>query len=202
MLLAAALLWSGQGYSAADVSVDFEQISHREMARRMSDCGLTSVDIGYQDELQSDVVSIADPEISSDKLRCIAEKSWKTFYIVEFAEPYWLQYAEITNELWNPIMVSQARLHFSERPELGPPPERREGESDPELAKRIQTFCGPKATGAFTFEYGGSAAISPDWATDLDIANPDSVEMFSCLTNAALLAGLRFGLIGNGEFLE
>ncbi len=64
------------------------------MAERTSSCGLESVEVFYEDDLQSDVVRIAAQAATDEQLDCLINATRKTFYVVEVDPPLALRYHE------------------------------------------------------------------------------------------------------------
>ena len=199
MLLAAFLL-SIAGDAGKGVPRDtFEAVSSDEMAARMKACGFEKVEISYQDYVQSDVVQIGDRAIGDEQMRCLVENTRKTSYLVEVDPGSRARYYELLGELWRPEQLARIRAWLAERPELGPPPDRLEGESDDLLAERIEDFCGDDADGAFAREFG-VLTLSGDWL--MSKSQNRDLDTFECILNTAFLANLPLGFVGNEKFVE
>lgn len=195
MLAAAGLLLAMQ----ASGDVQFEHPTHDEVHTRLVACGFEKVTILYEEEIFSDVVIVADKDATDDEILCAAKALSRTAYVPEFERSISRRYNEFSNELARPLAQALAIEFFSERPEMGDPPSRNPDESDIELAKRIEAFCGPSTEGAFTDEFGG-VVISPEWFRKvIKIGGPadDFFEAVGCLINAATLTDLPIGFVGN-----
>ncbi len=180
---------------------EFEPISHRQMVERMVNCDFTSVQISYQEELESDVVEIADEAASEDQLRCLINQTRNTDFMVIVAPPVAQQYHNLLAEIAGPEMVADIEAWFADRPELGTPPERQQDEGDDGLARRIEAYCGPQAEGAFTREYG-VLTFSPEWLQAQVNGNDLGSETLVCVSYAAWHSKLSFGFIGNEKIAE
>ena len=160
LLLAAGVNMSNPDPALAE---GYEHLTYQEVTDRLSACGVKQISISFDEELQDDVIQIGDTDLSDSQLRCIVHATHKTFYNVELQGPFLGSYYEIREELAWPETKARLEAFFAERPHLGPPPQRIDGESDDDLAQRIELFCGPKAKGAFTREFG-ALTISMEWA--------------------------------------
>lgn len=205
MWSAILLLAAGSNVAEPDPAEGYEQISYEAVAERISGCGVESIAIEFDDLFQSDVIRIGDPELTDSQLQCIVRATRKTFYDVMFEGPFLGRYHEIREEVAWPETRARLEAFFAERPHLGPVPVRREGETDDQLAKRIEAFCGPEADGAFGREFG-VLTISRQW-----LGPPEAIvhrdhrmfgETFGCVLNAAVLSGLDVHFIGNEKIRE
>ncbi|MCB2083516.1 MAG: hypothetical protein KDD90_05630 [Sphingomonadaceae bacterium] len=201
MLLGASLLATLVGVAGTEPADDYEEVSHAQMGERLEACGFKSTEISYQDYLQSDTVRVADQVVSDEQLRCLIAATRKTFFVVEIDPPHALQYYELLDEITRPERVAKFEAWFAERPELGIPPTQRADESEDEFTGRIEAFCGPRAAGAFTREYG-VLSFSPDWTLSLSDSKGMDFETFGCVFYAASLSDLPVGFIGNEKVGE
>lgn len=200
MLVAAVLLLALQ----VEAVVDREIPRPDEIQTRLEACGFESVSVKYDDELYNYVVSVADEIASDEEVYCAAKAMDETFYMAHLGLNLQKRYDDYRAELARSREIARARIFFSDYPELGEPPKRNADESDWSKAKRIEAFCGPRTEGAFTDEFGG-VAISPEWLRKtLKIGGPadDYFETVGCLRNAATLAELPIGFVGNERAVE
>lgn len=183
----------------ASGQVQYEQPAHEEVQTRLETCGFEHVTVGYQEALRSDVVAVTDETASDEEVLCAAKALDSTIYISLFEPGISERFSKFSDDLARPRLRTLAEEYFAERPELGEPPTRLADETDAALAKRIETFCGPKATGAFAAK-NGRIAISASWIKAF-IQNGDAwdayFETYGCLYRAALFADMRIGIIGN-----
>ncbi|WP_370190112.1 hypothetical protein [Qipengyuania sp.] len=98
-------------------------------------------------------------------------------------------------------MIARYKAWFAARPEFADPPERQVGESDDDLAQRIEESCGPKAAGAFTREQS-VLTFSPEWMQSLMENRDGGSEILNCVFYAASLSSLPIGLFGNERISE
>ncbi|KEO88897.1 hypothetical protein EH31_15815 [Erythrobacter longus] len=190
---------------AAPVTFDsnayYEAWSSKEVRAKIEECGFEEVRV-YKNKAKATVVQVKDTSASDAELRCAAERIDKTFYGYEFSPELAERFFAIKAEVARPRQIAQARARFAREPEKGPPPERLTGETDAALASRIETFCGPKAKGALDAGFGpaGMVTISPEWMGpmqgNLD-AIADLAETMGCLMQAAVIADLEVGFVGN-----
>ena len=196
MLHAAIALAALAGGLSADTVDDYQYVSHTQMAERMSSCGFDAVEISYEDYLQSDVVRIADQAATDEQINCLINGPRKTFYVVEVEQPLAPKYYERLDVVTRPEIIAKYRAWFAARPEFADPPKRQIGESDDDLAQRIEDFCGPKAVGAFAREYG-ILTFSHEWMQGLMNDLAAHSEISTCVFYAASLSNLPIGLVGN-----
>ncbi len=198
-LLAASLLLLAQPAANIGLEPELRLLSHEEMSAALKDCGLKEVKVSYVAEYQSDVVEIDDLKVSEEQLRCSFWAVDHTPYIVFWSQDIEPRYYEIAQEFLLPRAQARARAYFTERGDLDSLPVRASDETDLGFAKRIESFCGPKAVGFFTDEYGGLVG-SPDWILGGDFIS--QAETLNCLMQAAYLTGLDVGFIGNEKYAE
>lgn len=202
MSLAASLLGLAQAANGTfDSNAYYETWSRKEMRQKIEECGFEKVKV-YRNKAKAVVVQVEDTNASDEQLRCAAQRIDKTFYGHEFSPELAERFFVVKAEVARPRQVAQARAQFTKEPEKGPPPERLDGETDTALASRIETFCGPKAKGALDARFGptGTVTLSPEWMGPMQgnlEAIADLAETMGCLMQAAVIADLEVGFIGN-----
>lgn len=162
-------------------------------------CGFEDVWVGRNRD-KREVVRVRDTAATDAELTCVAEAMDPTFYGAEFSPELAERFDAIRAAIARPRLLAEARARFAREPERGAPPERIEGESDIAMARRVETFCGADAAGAF-LESGGIVAISPAWmeerASNLDRLIELS-ETLGCIFQASIIADLPIMIPGNG----
>ncbi|MEP2735394.1 MAG: hypothetical protein ABJP34_03770 [Erythrobacter sp.] len=118
-----------------------------------------------------------------------------TFHFALFKGDLMQRFQEFSAELTRPRAVAQAEAYFAERPELGELPQRKDGETDIVLARRLEKFCGPAAVGLFTDQFG-MLSVGHDWLQRPAEDFAKRSEVFGCVFQAAVLVDLEFGFIG------
>lgn len=202
MFMAAGLLAMVQVVPQTfDSNAYYETWSREEVREKIEGCGFEEVRV-YKNKAKATVVQVKDTRATDEQLRCAAERIDKTFYGHEFSPELAERFARFKAEVARPRQVAQARARFAREAEKGPPPERLVGETDAALASRIETFCGPKAKGALDARFGpaGTVVLSPEWIGPLQ-GNLDAIadlsETMGCLMQAAVIADLAVGFVGN-----
>ncbi len=172
----------------------YNHVPPKEMRAAIEACGFKQVWVG-KDKRKRSVVRVSDTAATDEQLICAATVIDKTFYTEDFAAPLPERFAQIRAMVARPRQLAEARARFARSPEMGPPPERSPNETTAALAKRVETFCGADAEGAFVQE-AGAILISGDWIQQRSVTADDMVEMAStmgCLMQAAVIADLPIG---------
>lgn len=193
MILAAlGLALAGQEF---DPSTYYKTYSDKELRRAIEACGFEDVWVG-RNKAKRAIVRVKDTEATDKELICAATIIDTTFKTGEFSPELAPRYSTFKAEIARPRQVATARIWFAKNPEMGPPPEREEGESDAEIAERVESFCGPKAKGFFA-EQGERMVASPDWASrysgNLD-AIMEMADTMGCVIQASFIAELEFDM--------
>lgn len=171
-------------------------------------CGVQHFTVRYDEDLQSGEVELRDVQVTDHQIRCVLRAADHTPYFVLWSQPrLGMRYYEIAQQLRRPRALARAHTYFDERPELGKPPLREEGQSDLDFVRSIERFCGPRASGAFDTRLttGGTAVLSSEWMTSrqqtLD-GITDMAEILGCLMRAGVIADLQIGFLGNDTAAE
>lgn len=190
ILTALSLALAGQAF---DPSTYYKSYSRKEMRARIEACGFDDVKL-VKNKAKRVVVRVKDVSATDEELICAAAEIDTTFYGNQFSPELAERFALIHARVARPRRIAEARTRFAKEPERGTPPERLEGETNVELAKRVETFCGPKAEGAIASQ-SGQLAISAQWMAAQSSTLEGIVEMsdtLGCLFQASVIAGLDF----------
>lgn len=194
MILAALSVALAGG--AFDPGTYYDHPPRREMRARVEACGFDQVAV-VKNKAKREVVRVGDTEASDEELRCAASLIDKTFYGDEFSPELAPRFAKLRAEIARPRQVATARIRFAKEPERGTPPERKLGESDIEIAKRVETFCGPAATGMFA-EQAGQVAVSAQWLAAQQPGTFEGLMQMSdtigCVAQASFIADFEFSM--------
>ena len=177
---------------------NIERISPEMAIERAKQCGLGPATVRYEDELQSDILTVANATGASDrKLACLDKATgWGIF--VELPSDVQRRFDAIKEARASAMMLGEAREWLLARGLLSKVPIYVPGRTDEAaFTGEVEQLCGPRAKGAFQSKYGFHA-LSPDWMTSLGMPlKPEDQEAFGCLTNVMAVAGFKVGFIGN-----
>ncbi len=193
--LIAVVLWSTSASGPFD---NIERITPEVAAERAAKCGLGSVTIRYEDELQSHILMVANAAPANESQLACVDKAvgWGVF--VELPSNVQPQFDAIREARASAIMLEEARKWLSARGLLERVPKYVQGTTDEAgFTGEVERLCGPRAQGAFQSQYGFHA-LSPDWVQKMQLPpKPEDEEVFSCLSNVTTVAGFKLGFIGN-----
>lgn len=160
-------------------------------AQQVGRCGFPSVTLSFDQALGQYVVVVPGiKDASDDQLRCAAEVSLKTDYYVDFRVPLNRRYDQVYWPLAEGEGRADAREWLARRGLLSKLPAYEKGKIDQlAFARRLESLCGPGASGAFAIEQGTLIlkAGSPAHPS-LDSRTAD------CLLNAQAASGLPTAL--------
>jgi hypothetical protein len=194
MMFVAALMTLA--FSPERPETPFEQVTPQVAAERVSQCGLGTVTISYDELLQSDVLTSAGAtSVSVEQLAC-ADRA-VSYYQLELPPALQPRYDAIRAARLAAHARVEARAWLAERGMLERLPRYEAGVTDEgAFTRQLERLCGPRAEGAFQSEYGFHA-ISPDWARRTFEPFEDGAEALTCLMKAAFAAGFEIGFVGN-----
>jgi hypothetical protein len=183
-------------FSSNGVETLFEQITPEVAAERISQCGLGTVTIRYDEVLQSEVLTAAEATSVSDEQLACADKA-ASYYCLELPPAVQPRYDAIRGARLSAFFLKEAQAWLSARGLLERVPRYEAGVSnDDDFSRQLERLCGPRANGALQSEYGFHA-ISPDWMQRNIEPSKEGAEVLTCLMNVARVAGFDIGFIGN-----
>lgn len=162
--------------------------------RQVKACGFRDVTAKEDQELQEEVLLVSGvTTASTQQLRCVAKASLRTVYFVEFPRSLYAAYQRVFDQLGDEQAKFDARVWLSRQGLLHKLPVYRQGKVDDLLfARKLESLCGPKATGVFVRKSG---------MVTMDLGTPEKPTIdsgtFVCLTYAANAAGFPLGFVGN-----
>jgi len=177
---------------------NLERISPQIAVERATQCGLGPATVRYEDELQSDILTVANVASASDsQLACLDKAAgWGIF--VELSPDLQPRFDAIRGARASAMMFEEAREWLSARGLLAQVPKYVPGTTDEAAFTRdVEQLCGPQAKGAFQSQYGFHA-MSPEWAQKMGMPpKSEYFDVFACLTNVMTVAGFKVMFIGN-----
>jgi len=173
-----------------------ERITSMEAADRASRCGIGSVTVRADAELQEDVlVATGATTVSEQQLVCIDNAA--SYYDVQLSPALQPRFEAIRMARWSAAIKAQSREWLAAHKLLDRLPAYKTGETDDAaFTREIEKLCGPQATGAFQSKYGFHA-LSPEWAKR---QKPTENGALTCLLNVTVATGFDLGFIGNEQF--
>ena len=182
-----------------DLEKLFDRVSPQEAAQRVTQCGLGKVTVRYDELLQAEVLIAERATAVTDEQLTCADKA-ASYYRLELPTAVQTRYDAIREARLSAHFLREAQNWLADRGLLDQVPKYAAGIADDAVfTRKLEDLCGPKAKGAFQSEYGFHA-LSPDWV-QRNLQPPfENVEVLTCLTNAALVAGFDIGFIGNEAF--
>ena len=173
-----------------------ERISLEAAADRISRCGLGTVTIRYEDELQSHVLTAQGAASASDQqLRCADTAAG--YYDLELPDAAQQRFNAIRSDRTASLVFSEAKEWLIARGLLGRVPKYAKGTTnETAFTQEVEQLCGPRATGAFRSSYGPDV-LSQEWIKrELGPGNSGS-DVLACLLNVTTIAGFDIGIVGN-----
>ena len=166
----------------------------------------SNIKVTYEDELQSDEITISDiGEVSDEKLRCL-KNAVHPFYILSITDEAqrtaFFSFAEREDR---PRLKAEAREWLRANGKLDDVPEYDPAIGLSTFASQIENACGLPEKMALTADGSIALSIRPDWITGQSYEKLG--EAFQCVTRmfAASNAdeyGIRFGFTGNEAIRE
>lgn len=182
--------------SSNGVETLFERITPETAAERIAQCGLGTVTIRYDEELQSGVLTAAEATSASDDQLVCADRA-ASYYSLELPPAVQLRYDAIRDARLSAHFLGEAQAWLTARGLLERVPRYEAGVSnDGDFSRQLERLCGPRANGAFQSAYG-FRAISPDWARRNLAPFSEGAEVLTCLMNVARVAGFDIVFVGN-----
>jgi len=173
-----------------------------EMAvERVAKCGLGSATIRYEDELQSDILSLPEAASATESQLSCLDSATGFGIFVELPPSLQPRFAAIREARASSIVRAEARKWLLKRGLLERVPRYVPGTTDEAAFTRaIEHLCGPRAKGAFQSQYGRHT-LSPEWMKALRLPSKDeNIDALSCLLNVTAVAGFSIGFIGNEAY--
>ena len=169
-------------------------ISPEAAAQKITQCGAGSVDIRYDDLLQSYVLTVRN--VAETQLECIEKAAG--YHDVELPPELQRRFGEIRGTRYSAVYREQAVNWLSARDLLDKLPKFRNGVTDEAtFSHELERICGPSAEGALQSPYG-PRTINPEWVKKMPLPfRPEDAEAMSCLMATASVAGFELNLIGN-----
>lgn len=178
-----------------------ELITPQEAVKRAEDCRLGAVTIRYEDELQSDILTVKDVMAASDEQLVCLDRATGFGIFVELPQSIQPRFDAIREARASAIAKEDARQWLSEKGLLDRVPKYVAGTTDDvQFTRAVEKACGPKADGAFQSKYGPHV-LSPDWLNKFAMPpKPQDEEVIGCVFHALTLAGFSVGFIGNEAY--
>lgn len=163
---------------------------------RAAKCGVHSATSRYEEELQSDIITVRySKQPSWSQLACL-DKAVGFGIFVELAPTVQPRFDAIREARATKILTRVSKEWLAARGLLAKVPRYKAGVTDDaSFTRALEQLCGSRAKGAFQSEYGFDA-LSPEWVKSRDILDGDK-DVFACLGHGATVAGFKFGIIGN-----
>ena len=191
-LLAFALL------SASAGPLDhIERITPQEAVKRAEDCHLGRVTMRYEDELQSDILTINATAASEEQLVCL-DRATGFGIFVELPPSLQRRFDAIREARASAIAKEDAREWLSAKGLLDRVPKYVAGTTDDvQFTRAVEKVCGPRADGAIQSKYGPHV-LNPEWFNKFPMPpKPEDEDVFDCVFNIMTFAGFGVGFVGN-----
>jgi hypothetical protein len=182
-------------------------MTHEDAIEAVAHCGVprSHIRVSYDDELQSDVISIGPlPETPSEEtMRCMARSVLRVGYHVEF------QNIDQNSEFWALITEDgrqQARAEgeqwLQDRGLYENMPRYSAAEAAPaEFARTVEAYCGLEVGSAIQLVEGNILSPRPDFLQKLIRGDDSSLrDKFTCLRNVLAASNMAVGIVGAEAF--
>ena len=175
-----------------------ERITAEMAVERAAKCGLGPGTIRYEDELQSDILSIPSAASATQSQLSCLDSATGFGIVVELPASLQPRFDALREARASAMMKVEATEWLSKRGLLDRVPKYVPGTTDDaEFTLAVEQLCGPRTNGAFQSQFG-SHALSPEWIKGLGLSLEDEgMEAMSCLLNVTTVAGYSVGFIGN-----
>lgn len=184
---------------SASLSNAYPNITPQVAAKRVTDCGVGTMTVRSDTELDTDVLIVGgSAPVSDQQLACINKAA--SFYDVVLPSFAQLRFNAIREAQSAALMASEARKWLKAHDLLDQIPQYEAGVTDDAAyGRRVEKLC--RADGAFQSSYGPHA-LSPEWA--VQHASDDDLEggPLACLLNVTWATGFKMGFIGNEQAAE
>ena len=178
-----------------------ERITPEMAVERAAKCGLGPVTVRYEDELQSDILSVPHAgSVTETQLSCLDNATGFGIF-VELPSSVQPRFDAVREARASVRMRAEAREWLSKRGLLERVPKYVAGTTDEAaFTREVEHLCGPQTKGAFQSQYG-PRALSPEWIKKLGLPPKDEgMDAMSCLLNVTTVAGYQVGFIGNEAY--
>lgn len=170
--------------------------------QRATECGLGPVTVRYDDELQSDILTVTNGVSASEGQLICLDKAVGWGILAELSQSVQPKFDNIREARAAEMMRADAHEWLSKRGLLARLPKYVEGTTDEAVfTGDLEHFCGPHAKGAFESQYGFHV-LSPEWIKKLlKSPKPERLDTMSCLIRATTAAGFKLNFIGNEAYV-
>jgi hypothetical protein len=195
-LLALALLAASAGPFD-----NIERITPQQAVKRAEDCNLGRVTIRYEDDLQSDILTIKGATTASEEQLVCLDRATGFGIFVELPPSFQARFDTIREARASAMVKEEARQWLSARGLLNRVPNYVSGTTDDaKFAREVEKICGPKAEGAFQSKYGPHV-LDPQWSNRFSMPpKPEEQDVFGCLFNIMSYSDFGVGFIGNEAY--
>ena len=178
-----------------------ERITPMEAVKRAEDCNLGRVTIRYEDELQSDIVTVTGAKAPSEEQLACLDKATGFGIFVELPPSIQPRFDAIREARASAMVKEGAREWLSAKGLLSRVPKYVPGTTDDaKFTRDVEKVCGPRAEGAFQSKYGPHV-LNPQWSSKLAMPpKQEDEEFFACLFNIMSYVGFSVGFIGNEAY--
>lgn len=182
---------------------DIERITPEVAAERAAQCGVGTVTFRYEEELQSDILTISGATAATDEQLACVDKAAGWGIFVELSPDLQRRFDAIREARASALAVADARSWLSARGLLDRVPKYVEGSTDDAVfVQQVEQLCGPKAKGAFKFQYG-RYVLNPEWADKMGMPpKSEDSDALTCLSHVTTIAGFKFWIIGNEAYVR
>ncbi|HUD29811.1 MAG TPA: hypothetical protein VMQ93_13135 [Novosphingobium sp.] len=184
--------------AAAQVSASFANaysgITPQVAAKRVAECGVDTVTVKSDAELDTDVlvVGVLD-SVSNQTLTCIDKAA--SFYDVELPSPAQSRFNAIREARSAVLVASKARKWLKAHDLLDELPKYEAGVTDDVLfGREVEKLCG--ADRALQSGYGPHT-LNPEWVMQDITDGPSEDGPMACLLNVTWATGFKINFIGN-----
>jgi hypothetical protein len=174
----------------------YDRITPQVAAQRVAGCGVGTVSVRSDAELDADVLVVAESvPIPDQQLACIDKAA--SFYDVELppsAQPRFNAIREARSAAW---MAAEARNWLKAHNLLDRLPKYDPGVTDDAaFGRKVEKLC--SADGALQSRYGPHV-LSPAWAMHRATNAPIEDGRLACLLSVTWATGFKMGFIGNEQ---
>lgn len=181
----------------AEPPKEYDRVSPQVAAARVSKCGVGSVTVRADAELDSETLVLAPTApITSEALACIDKAA--SFYDVELPLAAQAQFNAIREARAASWMVAESKKWLAAHDLLARLPAYTPGvTNDADFAHKIEALC--KADGALSSSYGAHT-LNPDWMRQRELTeNEDTMD---CLLASTSYTNFDLVFVGNARFAQ
>ena len=174
----------------------YDRITPQVAAQRVSGCGVGTVSVRSDAELNADVLVVSEAApIPDQQLACIDKAA--SFYDVELPPSAQPRFNAIREGRSAALMAAEARKWLKAHNLLDRLPKYDPGVTDDAaFGRKVEKLC--SADGALQSRYGPHA-LSPAWAMHRATNAPIEDGPLACLLNVTWATGFKMGFIGNEQ---